>query len=331
MTGAVPTYQPMLATPWPSPFEDPDWRFEIKWDGVRALVYVDGDDVKVMSRRGNDATSRYPELAGIRLPGPAVLDGEIVALDAGGRPSFELLQARMNLHGHDRIAAAVGQVPVSLVVYDLLHLDEPLIDLPWTERRARLENLDLPAPCAPSEVVADSGPLWEFVQSRDLEGIVAKRAASLYRSGARSPDWRKVANWKHVKAVVGGYLPGEGGRSDSFASLVVGLHTDAGLRWVGQVGTGFDERSLQLIRAALDEMAVDRSPFIPDELPPGAVWVAPQLVAAIRYKEVTSAGRLRAPTFKGFTGDLPADVRWETEFERVEDTPMVEDPPPSSV
>ncbi|MBT8198525.1 MAG: non-homologous end-joining DNA ligase [Acidimicrobiia bacterium] len=330
MTPNLPGYEPMLATPWPGTFDDPAWRFEIKWDGVRALVYVDGDDVRVMSRRGNDATARYPEVATLRLEQPVVLDGEIVALDASGRPSFELLQARMNLHGHHRIADAVGTVPVSFVVFDVLHAGGPVVDRPWTERREILEGLALPAPCAVSEVVEGSGPLWQFVDEHDLEGMVAKKTDSTYRPRARSGDWRKIANWKHAKAVVGGYLPGEGGRSDTFASLLLGVHVDAGLRWIGQVGTGFDDRALRLIRGALDEMSVPESPFLPVDLPAGAVWVAPQLVATVRYKELTAAGRLRAPSFKGFTDDVPDEVLWETEFGRDETPSMVDNPPPSS-
>lgn len=316
MIGGLPAYEPMLATPWPRPFQDQGWRYEVKWDGVRAIVYGTPDGTRVLSRRGNDATDRYPEIAALRFDRPTVLDGEIVALDSSGRPSFELLQARMNLRSAPRVAEAVGTVPISLAVFDVLHHGDSLIELPWSERRAQLEGLDLPTPCVVSQVVDDCDALWSFVEERELEGMVAKRIDAPYRPGVRSPDWRKVANWSTLRAVVGGFLPGEGGRSSTFASLLVGLHVPGGLRWIGQVGTGFDDRSLQLIRGALDEMTVTECPFVTDEFPRGAVWVQPSLVAAVRYKELTAAGKLRAPVFVGFTDHDPATITWENEVDR---------------
>lgn len=312
----VPRFQPMLATRWPGPFTDPEWSFEVKWDGVRTLLYWDGRDVELRSRTGREVTSRYPEVVPSGLPKPAVIDGEIVAFDAAGRPSFGLLQGRMNLTGAGRIAAAATETPVAFMAFDLLYRDGvDLTSFPWEERRARLEALVLEPPLVTADVMTGSGDsLWEFVEDRSLEGMVAKRHGSPYRPGVRSPDWRKIARVQQMRAVVGGFTPGEGGRSSTFGALLLGLVTDEGLRWVGAVGTGFNERALQEIRAALDEMAVADSPFIPDpELPRDAIWVEPVLVAVVEFKEWTVGPRLRAPSFKGF-GDVPAAaVTWEAE------------------
>lgn len=156
--------------------------------------------------------------------------------------------------------------------------------------------------------------MWDFIQGRGLEGMVAKKHGSVYRPGQRTDDWRKIGLVDSVRAVVAGYLPGGGGRSDSFGSLLLGLWTREGLRWIGSVGTGFNDGSLRAIREALDEMTIDRSTFIPEpDLPRQAVFVDPVLVAAVEYKEWTSVGRLRAPVFKGFTGDDLGDITWELE------------------
>ncbi len=299
----------MLASPWQRPFVDDEWVFELKWDGIRCLLSVEAEGVRLHSRRGNDMTSRYPEIASAAFPGGLVLDGEIVALDDRGNPSFELLQGRMNLGRGSR------SVPVSLVVFDVLHAGEPLIGLPLEERLAHLDDLDLPAPCFAGErFEAGGAKVWEFVTERRLEGMVAKRRGSRYFPGMRSPDWRKISNFQQVRAVVGGFTAGTGGRNSTFGALLLGLWTDGGLRWIGSVGSGFDDDALRAIRSALDEMAIPASPFIGDpELPTAATWVAPQLVAVVRFKQWTAAGRLRAPSFKGFSDHPTRSATWNTE------------------
>ncbi len=308
----------MMAAPWPRPFSNPGWSFEPKLDGVRVLLHWDGREVELRTRRGRDAAVTYPELAGFGAARPCVLDGEVVALDSAGRPSFERLQQRMNVVDRGRVAAQAQAVPISYVVFDLLHDGEPLVDHPIEERRARLAGLDLPAPCAPVQVVPGDGlALWEFVEVRGLEGMVAKRAASPYRPGARSPDWRKMANRHLVRAVVGGYLPGDRGRSATFGSLLLGLWDGDRLRWIGAVGSGFDDATLRAVRGALDEMAADAAPFHPDAtMWRNARWVEPALVAVVEYKEWTSVGRLRAPVFKGFATDPVEAITWEAEGPR---------------
>jgi bifunctional non-homologous end joining protein LigD len=305
----------MLAVPWPRPFSDDAWSFELKWDGVRALLGWDGRRTRLESRRGTDVTDRYPELAGFAADRPLVLDGEVVALDERNRPSFELLQSRINLAAPSRIADAAARAPISYIVFDALYDGEDVTAAPIEERRSRLGSVALPEPIVAGVVVpGDSAALWQFVVDRDLEGIVAKRVGSPYRPGARSPDWRKIAHYRRVRAVVGGFTPGQGGRQGTFGALQLGLWDGPLLRWIGGVGSGFDERSLAAIRAALDEMRVERCPFARHpELPKDTVWVQPRLIALVQFKEWTAGGRLRGPSFKGFTADPPEVADWTVE------------------
>ncbi len=300
----------MLATAWPAPFDDDEWVFELKWDGVRCVMMAEGGRVHLASRAGNDMTGRYPELATLDIPDGVVLDGEIVALDGAGHPSFELLQGRMNAN-----PAASPTIPVTYVVFDLLRQGEPMLSLPLEERAQRLAELDLPGPVVVGDrYPAESGPIWAFVQEHDLEGVVAKRLGSRYVPDTRSPDWRKIGNFKQLRAVVGGFTPAAGGRSGTFGSLLLGLADGDRLRWIGAVGSGFNESSLRAIRGALDEMEVQETPFHPDpDIPKGSTWVEPHLVAMVRYKQWTAAGRVRAPSFKGFTDDAVAAVTWDEE------------------
>lgn len=301
----------MLASPWPAPFDDDSWVFELKWDGVRCVAYATEGRLRLRSRRGNDMSIRYPELANLSLPDGLVLDGEIVALDEQGHPSFERLQSRMN-----RVPrSSEAPVPITYVAFDLLAEGTPLLGAALEERTGRLSALELPAPI----VVADrfpgrSGPIWEFVRDRDLEGLVAKRLGSSYSPGVRSPDWRKIGNFKQVRAVVGGFTPGTGGRQSSFGALLLGMYSGRRLRWIGAVGSGFDDRALAAIRSALDEMTIPECPFEPDpDMPRGSTWVQPHLVAMVRYKQWTAAGRVRGPSFRGFTDDPAEEVTWEAE------------------
>jgi bifunctional non-homologous end joining protein LigD len=303
----------MLATPWPGPFDDAAWAFEAKWDGLRALVSWDGE-TRVNGRRGTDITLRYPELAGLAADRPFVVDGEIVTLDESGSPSFERLQQRMGLTDRRAAARAAAATPITLVVFDVLVDAVPVVTEPYAERRARLERLSLPAPVVVGETTPGHGlALWEAIRGRGLEGIVAKRVDSPYRPGLRSPDWRKIANIHTIRAVVGGFTRGEGGRAGSFGALLLGLRLNGALRWIGSVGTGFRERDLVAIRSALDEMARPGCPFEPDPELPEASWVEPLLVASVGYREWTAAGRLRHPRFRGFTEDPPHTVTWEAE------------------
>lgn len=304
----------MAATRWPDVFVDRSWRWELKWDGARVLLSSDAEGATLRSRAGNDVTATYPELTPLQLGRPVVLDGEVVALDESGTPSFGRLQGRMNLAAPGLVAAAVSDIPISYVVFDVLFDGVEVIGEPWEERRARLEALPLPPPMVRSEVFSDAEAMWGFVQERGMEGLVAKRLGSRYRPGQRSADWRKVPSLVSTRAVVAGYTPGSGGRSATFGGLLLGLWDGDRLRFIGSVGTGFDDVALRAIRAALDELRTARSPFAVDAaLPAGAVWVEPRLVAVVQFREWTEAGRLRAPAFKGFTDEPVASITWVEE------------------
>jgi bifunctional non-homologous end joining protein LigD len=310
---SLPGYRPMLATPWPEPFRHDDWSFETKWDGIRALVSWDGA-VGITGRRGNDVTERYPELAGLRGERPFVVDGEIIALGDDGLPSFERLQQRMGLSDARAARRATAEVPVTLVVFDVLYDGSDATAEPYRDRRTRLEALHLPPPAVVGDATAGDGfALWDAVVERGLEGIVAKQLDSPYRSGIRSADWRKIAHIRAMRAVVGGFTAGEGGRARSFGSLLLGLWDRDHLGWIGSVGTGFSDRDLTAIRSALDEMVRPACPFAPDPDLPAATWVEPLLVASIGFREWTSAGRIRHPRFRGFTDDPAATATWESE------------------
>ena len=300
----LPRYDPMLAIRWGRPFSDPEWAFEVKWDGIRALASWDGKQLTVRSRTGRGLTEAYPELDRLEGLPPCILDGEIVAFDELGRPSFSHLQQRASV-----------ETPISYMVFDLLYLDAPMVGQPWVDRRERLDNLELPTPYLTAEpVLGDGEALWEGVAAQKLEGIVGKRLESPYRPGARSGDWRKVARVEQVRAVVGGYLPGDGNRSSTFGSLLLGLVDGDALRYVGSVGTGFTASTLRAIRSGLDELAAAASPFhTHPDIPPQAVFVEPSLVALVEFKEWTRAAKLRAPSFKGFTDDDWEAATWAAE------------------
>lgn len=302
----------MAATKWGRPFSDPGWAFEVKWDGVRAIASWDGDRFILRSRRGRDITATYPELTWRGSSPPVILDGEIVALDEAGRPSFGRLQQRMNLVSGATAAAAT---PISFMVFDLLYSKAPLIDQPWTQRHRQLTTLELVAPyVTPEPVVGEGENLWEAIRQQELEGMVAKKLDSVYRPGARSEDWRKIPRVVQVRAVVGGFVAGGGSRSETFGSLLLGLADGERLRHIGSVGTGFNQATLQAIRGALEQMVSLDSPFHPDtEIPGEATFVDPQLVAMVEFKEWTRDGKLRAPSFKGFTDDPPEAATWQEE------------------
>jgi bifunctional non-homologous end joining protein LigD len=288
--------------------------FEVKWDGVRTILTTDGGAISLRSRRGRDVTEVYPELSGFARSEACVLDGEIVALDQAGRPSFAALQQRMNLSGRARAVEAARAIPVTFVVFDLLFDGEETTDLPIETRLERLAAIDLPVPLVGSEVIETDGEaLYAAVATEGLEGVVAKRRGSRYRPGVRSPDWRKILYLRIIRAVVCGFTPGERGRTGTFGSLVLGLWDGPRLRWVGSVGTGFDDAALRAIRTSLEEMAIAGNPFHADPDLPGATWVAPHLVARIEFKEWTRAGRLRAPSFKGFVSEPTETITWEGE------------------
>jgi bifunctional non-homologous end joining protein LigD len=300
----------MLAVPHAAPFSSGDWWFEVKWDGVRVMLCWDGTAVRAWGRRGTDVLASYPELGSFRWPRPCVLDGEVVAFD-GDTPSFERLQARINLTG-SRAVAASKTVPVGYVAFDILYDGEEIIGLPIEHRRERLATAA--GWFTPSDQIDGEGEaLFRAVRERGLEGVVAKRKGSPYRPGARSGDWRKVVVIRRTRALVCGFLPGEGSRSSTFGSLVLGQWHAEQLRFIGSVGSGFSRLQLEAIRSALDEIRTADPPFEPLATIRPAVWVEPAVVVRVEFKSWTSAGRLRAPVFRGLDLVPSVEVTWEAE------------------
>ena len=297
-----------------------DWTYEVKWDGMRALCFVRDGALRVQSANERDVTVSWPELAGLPAALPArslLLDGELVATDELGRPSFGLLQQRMHISSAAEAARRANEVPVSYVVFDVLHLDgHDLMGLPLADRRRLLGQVVEPAPRWRTSPVHDDGALLlEAADAQGLEGVVAKRADSTYVPGARTRTWLKVKVRRHQEVVVGGWLPGEGNREGRLGALLVGVHDAPGdgrpLRYAGRVGTGFKEAELHRLADQLEALATDECPFDPPPPRPdvarGAHWVRPELVAEVAYGEWTGDHRLRHPSYLGLRFDKDAD------------------------
>jgi bifunctional non-homologous end joining protein LigD len=305
---------PMLARTGPLPRDETGWAFEIKWDGVRAISYVEGGRLRLESRNGNDITARYPELRGL---GPAlgareaILDGEVVAFE-DGRPSFQKLQGRMHLASEHAVRRLAASEPVVYMAFDLLFLDgRSLMEQPYEERREALLALELAGPSwqTPAHHVGDGARLLEASRAQGLEGIIAKRLDCPYTPGRRSSGWVKVKNVRRTDAVIGGWLPGEGGRSGRLGALVVGFYEDGELRYSGRVGTGFTQAELTRLGGMLERLATGESPFTGRQPPRETRFVEPRLVSVVEYSEMTKAKTLRQPSYKGLRDDLePEDV-----------------------
>ncbi|MDQ1373772.1 MAG: bifunctional non-ous end joining protein LigD [Actinomycetota bacterium] len=307
---------PMLATAGELPSDDDAFAYEIKWDGVRAMSYIRGGTMHVESRNLNDITNRYPEILPLAeaLDGrAAVLDGEVVAFDESGRPSFGHLQRRMHLANEWEVRQRMGEVPIAYVLFDVLWADgRNTMSLPYTERRRVLSEL-VPAP-GPCWQVATTYPghgaeLLAAAEQQRLEGIVAKRAASVYEPGKRSRNWLKIKLQRTQEFVIAGWVPGEGHRTGKLGALLLGYYDDTGLRFAGKVGTGFSEKVLRALGEQLAALARPDSPFV-DAVPwKLAHFVDPELIAEVEYTEWTQLGTLRHPSFKGLRDDKdPTDV-----------------------
>jgi bifunctional non-homologous end joining protein LigD len=294
---------------------------EMKWDGVRALgVWSDGR-LRLFARRGTDITDRYPELT---APGAAsfaaenaILDGEIVALDERGRPSFSLLQNRMHLTRAADIAAESRRTPARLYLFDVLAADgADLTERPLAERREVLERIAASAGAAIDvpPVFDDLDAALAIAREHDLEGVMAKDPDARYRSG-RSDRWMKLKLTRTQEVVIGGIRPGKGGRSGSIGSLLLGVPDDDGIRYVGRVGTGFSERALQRLWDDLEPLRTDDAPLhgVPRLDARDALWVRPELVGEVEFSEWTPGGSMRHPRWRGLRSDKsPADVVLES-------------------
>lgn len=296
------------------------WAYEIKWDGMRVLADVTPEGVRAWSANGRDAAVAFPELAALGpalAPLDALLDGEVVALDDEGRPSFGRLQRRMHVSSAAEAARRAAETPVAYVVFDLLRLGgHELTGRPWHERRRLLEQIadDLPPGVDVARVYDDGAGLLAVSEQRGLEGIVAKRTDSTYVPGGRSRHWVKVKVRRHDELVVGGWSGGAGNREGRLGSLLVGFHAAPGdgvLRYAGRVGSGFTSAELDRVAARLAPLASDTCPFEPP--PPalhrrGAHWVRPEMAVEIAYGEWTGDGRLRHPVYLGERVDVDPDA-----------------------
>jgi bifunctional non-homologous end joining protein LigD len=297
VSGAAPS--PMLATAGTLPV-GPGWSYEFKWDGVRVLSLFDDGPPRLYARSGAVVTIAYPEVAALSLPTGSLLDGEMVVLDAGGRPSFTALAERMHVRDPGRAAKLAATLPVTYMIFDVVRLaGENLAPRPYRERRARLDELDLAGPhWMVPPVFADGPATAAAARENRLEGVVAKRLESSYLPGSRSPDWIKVKFDKTGDYVVGGWRPG----ARRLGGLLVGLPgPDGKLRFRGRVGGGIGAAAEADLLSVLAPLATPSSPFVPGAVPRedarGAHWVRPELVVELRYGNRTPDGRLRFPRF----------------------------------
>jgi bifunctional non-homologous end joining protein LigD len=297
----------MLATSGPVPRDDGGWVAEVKWDGYRVVTAVTTDGgVQAWTRNAKDALRRFPMLSGLSgLARDVVLDGEVVAFGADGRPSFEALQQW-----------PVPGGALALIVFDILHLDDrSTVGLTYDERRSLLTDLGLSADLGCAQVAESHErphELWAATRELGLEGIVAKRRDSRYEPGRRSRAWIKAKHVRETEVVVAGWKEGDGARAGRIGSLLLGVNDEKGFVFAGHVGTGFTERVLDELARTLAPLRRDTPPFdtpVPRAEAKGAVWVEPLLVGTVAFTEWTSDGRLRHPSWKGLRDDKePAEV-----------------------
>ena len=306
--------EPMLATAVDAPFSRAGWLFEMKYDGVRALATVRGDRVTLRGRRGRDETARFPEaaaLAGALRVDEALVDGELCALDESGRPSFERLQQRINLGDARQVERVSQDVPVTYVVFDLLAAaghDLRGLPLETRKRALRLALAEVPEVHFADHVETEGDALFEAIRANGVEGMLAKRAASVYEAGRRSTAWLKVKAWLTQDCVIAGFTAGRGGRA-GLGAVVVGVYADGELVHAGQVGSGLGGSTLRDLQARLEQLAGAASPFAtPPQIEQPVTWVRPELVCEVRFTEWTAQGTLRHPTFLGLRPDrVPQD------------------------
>jgi bifunctional non-homologous end joining protein LigD len=292
------------------PPEPERYGYEFKWDGVRGVAYSAGGTLRLQSRSLDEITHRYPEVRALSDAlgsHEVVLDGEIVALDATGRPSFERLQQRMGLNSETEIRRKMREVPVAYFIFDLLYLDgRSLMRQPYVARRQALDTLQLAGSAwqVPPWVAGDGPAMIEASRMQNLEGVMAKLLDSPYQPGVRTDAWLKIKNHLRQEFVIGGWLDGQGRRQGVPGAILVGSYDGDDLVYAGKVGTGFTERMLDDLAQRFQALAGAESPFTAGSKPPRAAhFIEPKLVCEVEFNEWTKAGQLRAPSFKGLRND----------------------------
>ncbi|HEV3201023.1 MAG TPA: DNA ligase D [Bryobacteraceae bacterium] len=320
--------EPMMASLVDKPPRGEEWLFEVKWDGVRAIAFMDREEIRLQSRSGLRCERQYPELAVIHhqvAAEQAILDGEIAVLNDKGVSQFHLIQPRIANSDPNSIAHLVRSTPVVYFVFDLLYLDGyDLRNVNLATRRELLASVVTPGGALRiSEAFPGAGAeLLEAARDTGLEGIIAKHASSCYES-KRSREWLKIKIVGEQEFAIGGFTEPQGDR-DYFGALVLGLYDEGKLRWVGNVGTGFDQKLLADLHARLKPLVTDRCPFAERPKPDkGMTWVRPELVCQVKYANWTQDQRLRAPVFLGLRNDVRAEdaVREEAEATEALDSP----------
>jgi bifunctional non-homologous end joining protein LigD len=303
---------PMLARLDELPAREEGWAAEIKWDGVRAIAYCRPGRLTLQTRNLLDVTRQYPEVRRLsRQLGAreAVLDGELVAFDAEGRPSFSRLQQRIHQTEETVVRRRMREYPVTYVIFDLLYLDgKSLMAEPYRPRRELLQGLQLGGESwqTPAYSTGHASELLAASGARGLEGLVLKRLDSAYSPGKRTGEWLKVKNVDRQEFVIGGWAPGQGRRKGHLGSLLIGYYDGPELRYAGKVGTGFSADDLAALDKRLEPLAREESPFAAAKIPKGARFVEPELVAEVEYREMTGDGMVRHGSFKGLREDKPA-------------------------
>lgn len=308
--------RPMLAEAGELPRVSDDWAVEFKWDGVRAMVYVEGGQVRARTRNDNDLVATFPELRDIGLflgSRSAILDGEIVALDGAGRPNFGVLSHRLHLTSKSSIAKLATSTPANFLAFDLLYLEgKSLLQLSYDERRQLLESLELQGDTfttPPFVTDRKASELLDIARERGLEGLVMKKRDGVYSPGQRNGQWIKVKNFRTQEVVIGGWTEGKGARSGSLGALLLGVPAKDGLSYVGKVGTGFSADARTEMLESLTPLAQQKTPFL-NRLSPVdtnlAHFVHPTLVGEVQFAEWTADGRLRQPSWRGQRPDKSA-------------------------
>ena len=310
--------RPMLASPFDKAFNNKDWVFEVKWDGVRAILFKGKKGIRIQSRNGNDITKRYPEIVNsarisLRDCGSVVVDGEIVVLNEQGLPDFNTHQHRINIQDPNEIMALSVKFPSTYYAFDILYKEDKNVKaLAYLDRRhLLLQTLKTNDAIRISDYIEEKGiEILRKSNELKLEGIVAKHKTSLYQEGVRSKDWLKIKNTKTQDCVIIGYTKGEGSRVSYFGSLVLAVYypNEKKLKFAGHVGTGFDDEILGVVHSKLknlevDTVPVDKIPYLNRE----TKWLRPVLIAEVKFGEWTKDGILRAPVFLRLREDKNAE------------------------